>query len=81
MFAALYWKRATRAGAYASIIAAMTTWFTFFAMSGFGGEYTVFHIMPVAFCFLASALGMIIVSLMTQPPSEETVNKFFIKAS
>ncbi|MFT4548351.1 MAG: SSS family solute:Na+ symporter [Verrucomicrobiales bacterium] len=77
VIAALYWKRATAAGAMASVIAVLITWFIFFAMSGFGGEYTVGGVMPVAYCFLAGVVAMIVVSLMTKPPSQETVDKFF----
>ncbi|MEO0416530.1 MAG: sodium:solute symporter family protein, partial [Verrucomicrobiota bacterium] len=42
---ALYWKGATKAGAFASVIATTVSWFIFFYMSGFGGEYTVAGIM------------------------------------
>ena len=80
VLAALYWRRATKAGAYASVIVTIVTWFIFFAMSGFGGEYTVpgtGGVMPVAVCWLAGALSMVFVSLATKPPSEETVAKFF----
>ena len=77
VFAALYWRRATAAGAFASVIAVLITWFVLFAMSGFGGEYTVGGVMPVAFCFLAGAIAMVAVSLATKPPSEETIEKFF----
>jgi len=78
VLAALYWRRATKAGAYASVIATAGTWFVFFAMSGFGGEFTVFGgIMPVAICWLAGAAAMIGVSLATKPPPPATVAKFF----
>ena len=78
VLAALYWKRATKVGAYASVIATAGTWFIFFAMSGFGGEFTVFGgIMPVAICWLAGAVAMIGGSLATKPPSPETVARFF----
>ena len=79
VLAALYWKRATAAGAAASVVAVLITWFIFFAMSGFGGEYTVGGVMPVAYCFLAGAVAMFVVSLATTPPSEETIEKFFPK--
>ena len=77
IFAALYWKRATAAGAFASVIAVVVTWAVFFTMSGFGGEFTVGGVMPAAYCFLAGAVAMIAVSLVTKPPSQETVDKFF----
>ena len=48
-------SEATRLGAYLSIAGAMTVWAIFFAMSGFGGEYTVWGgVMPVALCFPAA---------------------------
>ena len=66
LVAAIVWKRATKAGAYASVIATTVTWIIFFTLSGFGGEYTVFGgVMPVAICWLAGAAAMIIVSLAT----------------
>ena len=81
-FAALYWKRTTKQGAIASIIAALLTWLYYFHESGYGGEYMVGPgIVPAAICFGASAIVLIAVSLFTKPPSEETLDKFFPKKS
>ena len=78
VFAAVFWKRVTKASAYACILAATLSWFYFFAKSGFGSELVLGPgIMPVAVCFLISTAALIIVSLMTRPPSEETIKKFF----
>ena len=78
VFAALYWKRATELGAIASILAAVTTWFYYFHASGYGGEYFVGPgIVPAAICFAAAAVAMVVVSLLTQPPSKATLDKFF----
>jgi SSS family solute:Na+ symporter len=78
VFAAVFWKRVTKAGAYASIVAATVSWFYFFAQSGYGSELVLGPgIMPVAVCFACSAVALIVVSLVTRPPSEETVRKFF----
>ncbi len=78
VFAAVFWKRVTKAGAYACILAATLSWFYFFAKSGFGSELVIGPgLMPVAVCFLISTAALIIVSLMTRPPSEETIKKFF----
>ena len=77
VFAALYWRRATAAGAAASVLAVLATWFHFFKESGYGGEHTVNGVMPVAYCFLAGAVAMVVVSLVTKPPSQETIDKFF----
>ncbi|HBF02286.1 MAG TPA: sodium:proline symporter, partial [Verrucomicrobiales bacterium] len=78
IFAALYWKRATKAGAYACIFAALASWFYYFKMSGYGKELVLGPgIMPVAVCFVVSSLALVIVSLLTSPPSENTLRKFF----
>jgi SSS family solute:Na+ symporter len=78
VFAALYWKRATKAGAYACVLAVVVTWGAFFVKSEYGGEITVMNgVMPVALCFGAGAVAMIVVSLVTRPPSQESIDKFF----
>ena len=78
VFAALYWKRATKEGAIASILAATATWFYYFQKAGYGGEYVIGPgIVPAAVCFAAAALTMVVVSLATKPPSKETLDKFF----
>lgn len=77
VFAAVYWKRATKAGAYACIIAAAAAWLYYFRVSG-GGEYTLWGgIMPVTVAIAASTAALVIVSLVTPPPSAATVDKFF----
>ena len=78
VFAALYWKRATKQGAVASILAAVLTWMYYFHLSGYGGEYFVGPgIVPAAICFAAASVAMIVVSLVTTPPSQKTLGKFF----
>jgi SSS family solute:Na+ symporter len=78
VIAALYWRRATKTGAYACVIAVFISWVTFFAMSGFGGEYfLVGGIVPAAAMWFIGAAAMIIGSLMSQPPGEKTLAKFF----
>ena len=78
VIAALYWKRATKQGAFACVIAVFVSWVVLFTMSGFGGEYVIGNgIMPVAIMWVIGAVAMIGVSLATQPPAEETVKKFF----
>ena len=78
VIAALYWKRATKVGAYSCVIAVFISWLTFVAMAGFGGEYFVFGgIVPAAIMWFIGAGAMIIGSLVSQPPSEKTLTKFF----
>ena len=78
VIASLYWKRATKTGAYACVIAVFISWVTFFTMSGFGGEYFLAGgIVPAAAMWFIGATAMIIGSLLSPPPSERTLNKFF----
>ena len=78
VFASLYWKRATKQGAVASVLSALLSWLYFFHLSGYGGEMVVGPgIIPAAICFMVATIAMIGVSLITKPPSEETLKKFF----
>jgi len=77
VFASIYWKRTTKAGAYACIVATAITWFLLFQRADYGKhEGLVFGMMPVTFIFAASLISLVGVSLVTRPPSEETVQKF-----
>ena len=79
VFAALYWRRTTRAGAISAIVVTAVVWFFLFRASGYGADrgFLVFGAMPVAFVFGACAISLIVVSLFTAPPSEGTVRRFF----
>jgi len=77
--AALYWRRSTKVGAFASLITVAVLWTYFFAR-GFGQpDYTVggTGIMPVAVIVVASAIAMIVGSLVSRPPDEAVVREFF----
>jgi SSS family solute:Na+ symporter len=84
VFAALYWKRVTRAGAIGSLIVMATTWSALFydglirPREG-EGDYLVAGLMPVTFIFLASAVALVGISLVTAPPSRETVDRFVFR--
>jgi SSS family solute:Na+ symporter len=77
--AALYWKRLTKWGGYASILAAGVTWYWLFQDSRFGENesYLVGGMLPVAPIVAASTAAMVLVSLATRPPSPATLRKFF----
>lgn len=79
IFASLYWKKLTKAGAYAAILAAGGSWLYMFAESNWAANphYTIFGVMPVALMVAATTVAMIVVSLVTKPPSDETLKKFF----
>ena len=80
VFAALYWKRATKAGAIACVLSALFSWLYFFHKSGYGGEYFIGPgIVPAAVCFLVSSTAMIGVSLLSSAPSSSTLERFFPK--
>jgi len=82
VFAALYWKRATKAGAIACVLSALFSWLYFFHKSGYGGEYFIGPgIVPAAVCFLVSSTAMIGVSLLSSAPSSSTLERFFPKYS
>ncbi len=82
VFSALYWKRATKAGAIACVVSALLSWLYFFHKSGYGGEYFIGPgIVPAAVCFLVSSIAMVGVSLLTRPPSSSSVDRFFPKHS
>ena len=79
VFAALYWKRVTKAGAVAGIIAAAVTWVLLFADAGWGAneEYLFLGMMPVVTIFAATAIALVGVSLVTAPPPSEVIERFF----
>ena len=79
ILASLYWKRLTKLGAYAAILAAALSWIYMFADANYAANanYTVFGVMPVATMIALTTITMIVVSLITPSPSKETLNKFF----
>ena len=87
VFAAVYWRRVTKAGAIASLLVMVATWSFFFyrglirpALEGttLEGEYLVLGMMPVAVIFLVSAAPLGLVSLVTRPPRREALDRFFV---
>jgi SSS family solute:Na+ symporter len=78
LFAAIYWRRVTKAGAYASILAAAGTWFWLFWDAGgaTGGEHLHWGLTPVTLIVAASTAGLVLVSLVTRAPAAATVAKF-----
>lgn len=79
VFAAVYWKRVTKAGAYAAVLITAVVWLYLFAQSGYGanGNYLFLDMMPVATIVAASIVALVLVSLVTKPPSPATINKYF----
>jgi len=79
VFAALYWRRLTKAGAYASILATGIVWGWLFRDSDYGANphYLFWGATPVAVIIAIGTVTLVLVSLMTRPPSPATVAKFF----
>jgi SSS family solute:Na+ symporter len=77
--AALFWRRSSKVGAFASVITVAVLWSYFFFQGWKVPGYTVgmTGVMPVAVILTASAAAMVIGSLMSKPPKETTLEKFF----
>ncbi|MFP6753904.1 MAG: sodium:solute symporter family protein, partial [Pirellulaceae bacterium] len=77
--ASLYWKKLTRAGAYASLLMTVGSWIYFFSRAGYPPDlkYKVLEMLPVASIFLLSTTALVLVSLLTRPPSDQTLALFF----
>ncbi|HSF39782.1 MAG TPA: sodium:solute symporter family protein [Thermoanaerobaculia bacterium] len=77
--AAIFWRRSTKWGAFASTLSVVVLW-VFFVIRGWESpNYTIADtgIMPVAVIFLVSAAAMVTGSLLTRPPGRATLDKFF----
>lgn len=79
VFASIYWRRATKAGAIASVAVTAAVWVGLFAQSGWGANaaYSFLGMMPVAPIVGCSVVTLVGVSLLTAAPSEKTLRKFF----
>ena len=81
--AAVFWKRSTKWGAFASTISVVVLW-TWFVVHGWkDADYTIADsgALPVAVILLVSAAAMIVGSLLTRPPEQATLGKFFPEAA
>ena len=76
--AALFWKDSTKYGVFSSVFSVIVLWLYYFLSYWKTPGYTVggTGIMPVAVIIIVSSITLIIVSLLTKPPSSETVDKF-----
>ncbi len=77
--AAIYWRRATKQGAIASLSVTVVLGALFFRASNYGGDpsYLFMGMLPAATMVAASAAALVVVSLLTSPPSRQTLDKFF----
>jgi len=77
--ASLYWKRTTKAGAIASVVVAAAVWLILFNDAQWGADrtYLFLGMMPVATVFTSSAVALVLVSLVTKPPPQTVLAKYF----
>ena len=88
VLAATHWRRVTKEGALASVIVASLVWLGLFwrglvapALAGESAneEFLILGLMPVVFMVAASAITLVVVSLLTAVPDPEYVDRFFDK--
>jgi SSS family solute:Na+ symporter len=81
VYASIYWKRVTKAGAFASVLTTLGVGGWLFHESEYGAhaEYLFLGMEPVATMVVCSAVALVAVSLITKPPAETTLRKFFAK--
>jgi len=79
--AALYWRRLTKCGATASVVAMVVTWLALFFgdMGGYPPDprYKFLEMLPVAAIVIVPTLVLVVVSLLTRPPDDSVLARFF----
>ncbi len=74
MLFSLFWKRTNRAGAIAGMIGGGAMVFLWkLVISSFGGIWNIYELLPA---FIFSSILIVVVSLLTSPPSKEVSEKF-----
>jgi Na+/pantothenate symporter len=81
MLMAMYWKRSTAAGIYASILAGFLTIVGLYGvnwvLAASVGPYNFAGVLPAVWGLLVSAAAGVVVSLLTRPPRRELVDLYF----
>ena len=77
--AALYWRRSTKYGAFASLISVAFLWFYFLIQAGGVPLYTIggSGVMPIVVMLLVSIVVMVFFSFLTKAPDAAIVERFF----
>jgi Na+/proline symporter len=73
----LYWRRATSAGAIASMVVGFAVCFAIYVANFFFDRPFPLELNPVIPGVLASLIGMVVASLLTQPVPERNLAMFF----
>lgn len=70
----LFWKRTTKWGAFAGVLAGGVTVFVWkYCVAKLGGIFAIYELLPA---FIVSLFAIVIVSLLTPKPSKEIVDDF-----
>ena len=71
---ALFWKRTNKQGAIAGMVAGGAMVFIWkYLVAPMGGAWAIYELLPA---FLVACLVIVVVSLLTPPPSQEIVEEF-----
>ena len=74
MLFSLFWKRSNRNGALAGMIVGGVMVFVWkYLIAPMGGIWAIYELLPA---FILSSITIVIVSLLTAPPSKEIVEEF-----
>lgn len=91
VIAAIYWRGLTAAGAASSVLATTVAWAVMFVRADFArnpryafpeapvdvaGIFSIPPFMPVVSLFVLATIVLVVVSLVTKPPSQETIARF-----
>lgn len=85
VLAALYWRRLTAGGVLAGLLTAVGSWTYLFYLSYWGAteDFVVaigpdeISVMPVVLIFVCTTIAMVLASVVTRRPSQQTISKFF----
>ena len=74
MLCALFWKRTTKEGALAGMIAGGAMVFIWkFAVRPLGGIWNIYELLPA---FILSLIAIVVVSLMSKAPEQDVIDEF-----
>ncbi len=74
MLTALFWKRSNKSGALAGMVTGGIMVFAWkFGISKLGGAFAIYELLPA---FIAASIAIVIVSLVTAPPSKEITEEY-----
>ena len=74
MLFSLFWKRINRAGAIAGMVSGAASVFIWkLVIAKLGGVFAIYELLPA---FIISSLFIVVVSLITAPPSKELQEDF-----